>query len=611
MTMSASGEAGAEARRRLVGLGADALDAVVAAGERTAWPRPLKDLVADLLAADPAGVGDRLLDLLETAIAADEERASFLGEAILAAWPEPSTRALQLLDQQFGAEKPLSWLAHCAYTGLCGGWEGGPPLPPPGERFPAPASLIELYLDDLAGERSDELIDRDRFLLAQFHRAADRVEARLLDVDDPARPWLLDTLSRLPALLAVYDPGHFGAAEVELARRAKVWLTSDQPAVADLGALLAVRHRRRRGRAGLARARRHVTRAWPSRRARRSPLWPGAGLRPSRPAPGDDERGARGALPATFVRRRLISSAGHGVPGGKRLRARRGAGGRRAGGQPRHSGRAHAAGPASLLARVPLRPAGDRAAALEVAPDPRAVRPHHAAEELGRALPQGVGRRGLAAAHRSPAPGARHRASACATQLGPRVHVALGMRYGEPSIAGALAELAARGCRRIAVLPLYPQYSATTTASTFDAVFAELPRWRWVPELRTIASYHDEPAYVAELAASIRELWQRDGEPEKLLFSFHGIPLRYFLAGDPYHCQCQKTARLVADELGLDEGRWLVTFQCLFGKEEWLQPYTDATVPAWAASVRPASTWCARAFRRLPGDAGGDRRPEP
>ena len=238
--MASSGGAGVEARHRLVGIGAGALDAVVAAGERTGWPRPLKDLVADLLAVDPAGVGDRLLDLLEKALAADEGRASFLGEAILAAWPEPSTRALHLLDEQFGAGKPLAWLAHCAYAGLCEGWEGGSPLPPPGERFPAPASLIELYLDDLAGARSDELIDRDRFLLTQFHRAADRVEARLLEADDPARPWLLDTLARLPALLAVYEPGHFGAAEVELARRAKVWRTSDQPAVAALGNLLAV-----------------------------------------------------------------------------------------------------------------------------------------------------------------------------------------------------------------------------------------------------------------------------------------------------------------------------------------------------------------------------------
>jgi ferrochelatase len=158
------------------------------------------------------------------------------------------------------------------------------------------------------------------------------------------------------------------------------------------------------------------------------------------------------------------------------------------------------------------------------------------------------------------------------------VHVAVGMRYGKPSLAAALEELAARGCRKVLLFSLYPQYSGTTTASNFDAVFAELMRWRWVPELRTVASYHDDPGYVRALAASIRDSWARQGRGERLLLTFHGIPRRYFEAGDPYYCHCQKTARLVAEELGLAPGEWLVTFQSLFGKEEWLKPYTDETM---------------------------------
>lgn len=168
-------------------------------------------------------------------------------------------------------------------------------------------------------------------------------------------------------------------------------------------------------------------------------------------------------------------------------------------------------------------------------------------------------------------------------RVGGPVHVALGMRYGEPSIAAALRELCDAGCRRVLFFPLYPQYSATTTASTLDALMAELGRWRWIPELRTINGYHDEPAYVAALARSIREHWETRGrEPERLLFSFHGIPLRYFLAGDPYHCLCHKTARLTAERLGLADERWEVAFQSRFGREEWLKPYTDKTVQAMA-----------------------------
>ncbi len=165
---------------------------------------------------------------------------------------------------------------------------------------------------------------------------------------------------------------------------------------------------------------------------------------------------------------------------------------------------------------------------------------------------------------------------------GDRIVVTLGMRYGNPSIAKALAELAASGCHRVVVLPLYPQYAAATAGSTFDAVFAELTRTRWVPGLRTIETYHDEPGYIAALAASVAERWQAEGEPEKLLMSFHGMPQRYFDDGDPYFCYCQKTARLLAEALGLARERWQVSFQSLFGKEEWLKPYTDRTVAALA-----------------------------
>lgn len=168
-------------------------------------------------------------------------------------------------------------------------------------------------------------------------------------------------------------------------------------------------------------------------------------------------------------------------------------------------------------------------------------------------------------------------------ELGGRIEVEVAMTYGEPSVATALRNLREKGCRRILVLPMYPQYSGTTVASVFDAVFRELETWRWVPELRTIGGYHDEPGYIRALAASIRERWA-EREPEKLLFSFHGIPLRYFEAGDPYHCTCHKTARLVAEELGISKDRYVVSFQSLFGREEWLKPYTDETVTALGAS---------------------------
>ena len=158
------------------------------------------------------------------------------------------------------------------------------------------------------------------------------------------------------------------------------------------------------------------------------------------------------------------------------------------------------------------------------------------------------------------------------------VNVELAMSYGEPSVDAAIDRLLAKGARRLAVLPMYPQYSGTTTASVIDAVARKLNRLRWVPETRFINQYHDEPGYIAALAASVREFWKENGRGSKLMFSFHGVPRQTLLDGDPYHCQCQKTARLVAESLELGDDEWLLTFQSRVGREEWLKPYTDETV---------------------------------
>ncbi len=165
-------------------------------------------------------------------------------------------------------------------------------------------------------------------------------------------------------------------------------------------------------------------------------------------------------------------------------------------------------------------------------------------------------------------------------RMGTPTRVKLGMTYGEPSIPKALQELHAQGCRRVLVFPLFSHYSSSSTGAGFDAVMKELMTWRRVPEVRTIHQFHDDPGYIRALAASVRKFWSREGEPELLVTSYHGIPRRYFLNGDPYHCQCHKTTRLLAEELGLPEDRYLVTFQSLFGREEWLQPYTDVTLEA-------------------------------
>jgi protoporphyrin/coproporphyrin ferrochelatase len=173
------------------------------------------------------------------------------------------------------------------------------------------------------------------------------------------------------------------------------------------------------------------------------------------------------------------------------------------------------------------------------------------------------------------------------------VHVALGMTYGRPSIAAALAELKAKGCRRLLVFPLYSHYSSSSTGAAFDAVMRELMTWRWVPEVRTIHQFHDDPGLIRALAEAVREHWAEHGQGEKLVMSFHGTPKRYLLDGDPYYCHCQKTSRLLGEELGLPRERYEVTFQSRFGREEWLQPTTDPTLKALAAAgVRSVDVIC-------------------
>ena len=168
-------------------------------------------------------------------------------------------------------------------------------------------------------------------------------------------------------------------------------------------------------------------------------------------------------------------------------------------------------------------------------------------------------------------------------QTGTDVPVALGMCYGTPSIPQAMAKLRAQGVRRLLVLPAYPQYSGTTTAAVFDIVSRELQTWRWLPELRMINDYHDDPRYIEALASSVRDFQEKQPVPsQRLLLSFHGLPEAMLLAGDPYYCQCHATARLLAEKLGLADDEWAISFQSRLGKAKWLQPYTDKTLEEWA-----------------------------
>ena len=167
-------------------------------------------------------------------------------------------------------------------------------------------------------------------------------------------------------------------------------------------------------------------------------------------------------------------------------------------------------------------------------------------------------------------------------ERGVEADVALAMRYGEPSVAGVLAELQQARTERVLVIPMYPQYSAATTASVFDAVSASLARRRNVPEVRWVKHFHDDSGYIEALKASVLKHWSTFGRPQdaggKLVMSFHGVPKRSLLRGDPYHCECQKTGRLLAEALGLGKDDFVVSFQSRFGKAEWLQPYTAVTL---------------------------------
>ncbi|WP_105438022.1 ferrochelatase [Neorhizobium sp. T25_13] len=195
----------------------------------------------------------------------------------------------------------------------------------------------------------------------------------------------------------------------------------------------------------------------------------------------------------------------------------------------------------------------------------------------------------------------------------PNVVVDWAMRYGKPSIAERIDALKEKGCEKIVLFPLYPQYAASTTATVNDKAFEHLMKLRWQPALRTVPPYHDEPTYIEALADSVRAKYAAlDWEPEMLIASFHGIPQSYFKAGDPYYCHCQKTARLLKEALGFTDKNFMITFQSRFGPEEWLQPYTDKTVEKLAhdgikriAVMNPGFVSdCLETLEEIAGEAG-------
>lgn len=195
--------------------------------------------------------------------------------------------------------------------------------------------------------------------------------------------------------------------------------------------------------------------------------------------------------------------------------------------------------------------------------------------------------------------------------ISPDIHVEWAMRYGNPAIKPAVERLMAEGCDRILAFSLYPQYAAATTATANDHLFRALMQMRWQPTIRIAPPYHDEPAYIAALAQSVRNhLATLDFEPEVILTSFHGMPKEYLLKGDPYHCHCAKTWRLLREELGYSPERMMMSFQSRFGPDEWLKPYTDETVEALAkrgvkklAIIAPAfSADCLETLEELDGE---------
>jgi protoporphyrin/coproporphyrin ferrochelatase len=185
----------------------------------------------------------------------------------------------------------------------------------------------------------------------------------------------------------------------------------------------------------------------------------------------------------------------------------------------------------------------------------------------------------------------REQAEAVAARMadlyGDRVVVDFAMRYGNPSTESVIRRLREAGCERIVFFPLYPQYSATTTATANDEAFRALMRLRWQPAFRTVPAYHDHPLYIEALARSVETAYAGlDHRPDILLTSYHGMPERYLAEGDPYHCHCQKTTRLLRDRLGLPPDEVVVAFQSLFGREEWLKPYTVQEVARLARAGR-------------------------
>ncbi len=163
-------------------------------------------------------------------------------------------------------------------------------------------------------------------------------------------------------------------------------------------------------------------------------------------------------------------------------------------------------------------------------------------------------------------------------EYGAHIQVELAMRYGQPSVSNTLDDMLRDGCRKMIVFPLYPQYSGSTTGSVFDALAADFTKRRWLPHFRYIGCYHTHPGYIDALAKSVEQHWETHGRADKLVLSYHGVPQHFLLKGDPYHCQCHVTTRLLATRLGLKEDEYMTCFQSRFGKAQWLQPYLDQTM---------------------------------
>ena len=182
-------------------------------------------------------------------------------------------------------------------------------------------------------------------------------------------------------------------------------------------------------------------------------------------------------------------------------------------------------------------------------------------------------------------------------RYGDAVMVDYCMRYGNPSTQSKVAAMTAAGCQKILFFPLYPQYAGATSATANDAFFAALAKEKWQPAARTVEPYFDRPDYIEALATSIEKAYAKmETKPDKLLCSYHGVPLRYLMEGDPYHCQCQKTTRLLKERLGWDDTQIMTTFQSKFGPEEWLQPYTVEEVARQAEAGNKKIAVCAPAF---------------